>query len=298
MNVREALREGERLLGTAGSDEAELEAELLLRHAMGIDRVHLYQRLTGALPPEPYAVYRMLLDRRLAHEPTAYILGRREFFGLEFEVTPAALIPRPETEMLVELVITFARERFSDGRFSLADIGVGCGAIAVAIAHEAPGAGIVAVDVSKRALALARRNARRHGVEERIRFLHGDLLAPLQTPVDVIAANLPYVRASDWRATPPEIREHEPRRALEGGADGLKLIRRLIAEAPVCLKPGGALFAEIGDEQGAAALALARHAFPHARVEVKQDLAGLDRVLAVYTPASALRDSKVPLTPP
>lgn len=297
MNIREALREGERLLATAGSDEAELEAELLLRHALAVDRVHLYQRLTDDLPPEPYTAYRALLTRRLAHEPTAYILGHREFFGLEFEVTPAALIPRPETEILVELAIAFARKRFGGGPFVLADVGAGCGAIAIAIARELPDADIIAIDLSKRALALTRRNAHRHGVEERIRFVHGDLLEPLEAAhpepapgsrrgpsrrVDVIAANLPYVCTADWRATPPEIREHEPRRALDGGVDGLKLIRRLVDQAPAYVRPGGALFVEIGDEQGDATLALARRAFPHARAEVKPDLAGLDRVLAVY----------------
>lgn len=282
MKVREALREGERLLRGVASDEAELEAELLLRHALSVDRVHLYQRLTDEISPAAYRRYRKLLDRRLRHEPTAYILGHREFFGLEFELTRAAIIPRPETEVLVELAVAFVNERFDARPFDFADVGVGCGAIAVVVAREMPAARVTAIDISKRALALARRNARRHGVEDRIRFLHGDALGPLDAPVDIIAANLPYVRTADLAAAVPEIREHEPRRGLDGGADGLKLVRRLLRQAPAHLRPGGALFAEIGDEHGPTASALARAAFPEARVEVRPDLAGLDRVLCVY----------------
>ncbi len=297
MNMREALRHGARLLAEAGSDEAELEAELLLRHTLKLDRVHLFQRLHEALTPARERRYRRLLDRRLAHEPTPYITGHKEFFGLDFEVTPAAIIPRPETETLVELAIAFIETR-DRGRETgvrrqetqIVDVGVGCGAIAVAIAHALPDARVIAIDVSKRALRLAGRNAVRHGVAGRITFLHGDLLAPLAAhpePVEgragVIAANLPYVRTADWLAEPPEIREREPRRGLDGGPDGLRLIRRLLRQAPAHLAPGGALFTEIGDEQGLAAAAAARSAFPQAKIEVRRDLASFDRVLVVRT---------------
>ncbi len=309
MNIREALREGSRLLAAAGSDEAALEAELLLEHALGLDRVHFYQRLAEELTPQQAERFRALLDRRLAHEPTAYILGHREFFGLELEVTPAAIIPRPETETLVELVIAFARERFGEAAFTMADVGAGGGAIAVAVAHELPQAQVIAIDVSPEALALAERNARRQGVAGRIRFVQGDLLEPLRSPstrsppirigalrlrvsggVDVIAANLPYVRTADWKRLPPEIRDHEPRGGLDGGPDGLRLIERLVEQACLPagrrrrhLKPGGALFVEIGDDQGQATSQLARGAFPGAAVEVKPDLAGLERVLVLRT---------------
>ncbi len=297
---REALRQGTRLLAAeARSDEAELEAELLLRHALGLDRVHLFQRLSDTLSPARERRYRRLLDRRLAHEPTPYITGRKEFFGLDFEVAPAAIIPRPETETLVELAIAFIKTRDTGHETRIVDVGVGCGAIAVAIAHELPNARVIAIDISKRALRLAGRNAARHGVAERITFVQGDLLAPLTASAhpepkpgrrrdssrraDVIAANLPYVRTADWLAEPPEIREHEPRRGLDGGPDGLRLVRRLLAQAPAHLAPGGALFIEIGDEQGLEATAAARGAFPRAKIEVRADLAGFDRVLAVYT---------------
>jgi len=297
--LREALHRGSQALAEAASEEAALEAEILLAHALGTDRTHLYQRLPDDLPPDAAAAFDALLRRRLAHEPVPYITGRKEFFGLEFEVTPAAIIPRPETETLVELVLAFCGSRGPSDRLRIADIGVGCGAIAVALAVSLPQAAVIAVDVSAEALALARRNAERHGVAERIDFREGDLLAPLQGAarpepkpgvsrgssrrVDVIAANLPYVRSADFEASPPEIREHEPRLGLDGGPDGLRLIERLLRDAPALLKPGGALFAEIGEEQGEASLGLARACFPQARIEVKQDLSGLDRVLVVYT---------------
>ena len=283
--LREALHRAAAALAAAGSDEAALEAELLLAHALGTDRTHLYQRLSDDLPPDAAAAFEALLRRRLAHEPTAYIVGHREFFGLEFEVAPAAIIPRPETETLVELVLAFVSERGLAAP-RIADVGVGCGAIAVSLAVSLPRAEILAVDVSPDALALARRNAERHGVAGRIDFREGDLLAPLQGSsrrVDVIAANLPYVRSADFEASPPEIRGHEPRLGLDGGRDGLRLIDRLLRDAPAYLKPGGALFAEIGEEQGEAALSLARPCFPQAQIEVKPDLSGLDRVLVVRT---------------
>ena len=313
MIVHEALRRASRTLAPLADEEAALEAELLLCHALGpstgslagqagqaLDRSHLYQRLRDEFDPEHERAFQRLLERRLAHEPTAYILGRREFYGLEFEVTPAAIIPRPETEVLVEAVLAFVRALDTARETWVADVGTGCGAIAVALAANLPpGVRLIALDSSGEALALARRNAERHGVAERMHFLRGDLLSPLQGSahpepkpggsrdssrrVDVIAANLPYVPTTVWQALPPEIRDHEPRLGLDGGPDGLRLIERLLRRAPRYLPPRGALFAEIGDEQGGAAAALAREAFPAARIEVKPDLGGLDRVLVVET---------------
>jgi len=280
VNLKEALREGALLIHKAGSDEAQVEAELILRHTLYLDRVHLYQRLQDRLTDEEQETFQRLLNRRLAHEPTAYILGHREFFGLEFEVTPAAIIPRPETETLVELVIAFARDH-GESPVTIADVGTGSGAIAVSLAHVIPQAQIIAIDISPEALSLAARNARRYGVTDRIHFLCGDLLQPLEAPVDIIAANLPYVRSDDWEAMPPEIRDHEPRAGLDGGPDGLRVIERLLDQAPARLNPTGALFAEIGDEHGGAARALARKAFPCAEIEVECDLAGMDRVLVI-----------------
>jgi release factor glutamine methyltransferase len=282
VNVREALLEGRRLLESIGSDEAPLESELLLMHAMRVDRVHLFQRLNYPLPPRTEQRFRRCLDRRADHEPTAYIIGTREFFGLEFEVTRAALIPRPETEVLVQIAAEWLRRNRPGAPVTVADVGVGCGTIAVALATELPNARLIAIDTSKRALALARRNSERHGVADRIEFAHGSILAPLTRKVDVIASNLPYVRTSDWLDLPPEIHDYEPRSALDGGPDGFRLIRRLLQQAPDRLTPGGALFAEIGDDEGADATSAAKRSFPDARIEVRPDLAGLDRVLCVY----------------
>lgn len=282
VSIRDALRRGSRMLVEAGSEEAGLEVELLLAHALNTGRTHLYQRLRDQLAPQAESAFDALLQRRLAHEPTAYILGHKEFYGLEFEVTPDAIIPRSETETLVELVLDCARSA-SAREMRIADVGVGCGAIAVALAVNLSETEIIAIDISPQALALARRNAQRHAVADRIRLLEGDLLEPLDTPVDVITANLPYVRSSDFEAAPPEINEHEPRLGLDGGPDGLRLIERLLRDAPPHLKPGGALFAEIGEQQGDSARPLAAAAFPQAHIEVKQDLSRLDRALVVLT---------------
>ena len=282
MIISEALRRGTRLIHSTGSDEARLEAELLLMHALKTDRVHLYERLQDELPARAGGYYQRLLDRRATHEPTPYIIGHKEFFGLEFEVTRSALIPRPETEMLIELTIDFARDRYTDERFTAVDAGTGSGVIAIAIASQLPNARVVATDVSKRAMALARRNAERHDLAARIEFVDGDTLLPVEGRADIVAANLPYVTTEDWLATPPEIREWEPRRALDAGDDGLRCLRRLFRQAPEKLARNGALFAEIGDRQGAAVRLLAQEAFPEAKIEVQPDLAGRDRVICVY----------------
>ena len=277
--IREALFEARRALHGA---ESALEAELLLMRALGVDRARLYQRLPDPLAPEASEAYRRLLDHRLAGEPIPYITGHREFFALDFETTPAALIPRPETETLVELAIAFTHEHYAGQPISIADVGTGSGVIAIALACELPDARIVATDVSADTLALASRNAARHHVAGRIEFREGDLFEPLQEPLQIIAANLPYVTTAQWENSPPEIRDHEPRIALDGGADGLDVIRRLLAQAPARLAEGGALFCEIGAWQGDEAQEIARRAFPDARIQITRDLAGRDRMLAVY----------------
>ena len=278
--LREALTGARSQIEALGSDEAALEAELLLMHALGVDRAPLYARLQDPLKADVSETFEALLKRRLAHEPVAYITGHREFFGLDFEVSPAALIPRPETETLVELTLAFAREHRGD--ITIADIGTGAGTIAISLASQLASARITATDVSQEALELARRNAKQLGVSERIDFRPGDLLWPLESPVEILVANLPYVTTAQWQPMPPEIREHEPHSALDGGVDGLDIIRRLLNDAPSRLAPNGALFCEIGDWQGDTVRSLAAKAFPNARIEVHPDLAGRDRVLAVY----------------
>ena len=283
MKLAQALHEATEALRAAGIEDARLEAEVLLRHTLHLDRAHLYARLQEDLSAEGQVSFHSLVARRLAHEPTAYIIGQREFYGLDLETTPAALIPRPETELLVEEAIARA------GRFErplIVDVGTGNGAIAVALAVHLSQASLAAIDLSREALALAVRNAGRHGVENRISFLQADLLAPLAQPADIIVANLPYVSSGDWEALPPEIREHEPRAALDGGSDGLHEIERLLGQAPSCLQPGGSLLVELGPPQAAPALALAHRCFPGAAARILPDAAGLDRLLAVDTPSS------------
>jgi release factor glutamine methyltransferase len=291
--TREAYLAARDRLRHADIDDAHFEAELLLRHALGLghNRGALLSHLAEAHAVEDEAITRFeaLLTRRLAREPSAYILGAREFFHLDLEVTPAVLIPRPETETVVEEAVRVARRQLSsegraaDAGFAVADIGTGAGPIALTIARALPDATVIATDVSPDALDVAQRNAARHGLQQRIVFLQGDLLAPLTQRLDVLVANLPYVTTSALAALEPEVRDHEPSMALHGGADGLDLIRRLLAEAPAHLQPHAVIVLEIGYDQGETARAAAAAAFPDANVTVLNDLSGRPRVLVLQT---------------
>jgi release factor glutamine methyltransferase len=261
----------------SGTD-GRIEAEMLFAHAIGIDRAHLLACLAETLPADVRSSFDALLARRVAREPLAYILGHREFYGIEIACSPAALIPRSESEMLVEIALEVASQRTREVR--VADVGTGTGAIAIAIAANAANARVIATDVSGDALALARRNIDRCRLSETVTLHRGDLLDGVGT-FNVIVANLPYVSEADWRELPPELRDHEPRGALVGGENGLEVIERLLHEMPSHLAPGGVLAAEVGDTQGSAALAIGKAAFPDAGVSILQDLAGLDRVLLV-----------------
>jgi release factor glutamine methyltransferase len=259
-----------------------LEAELLLQHALGLDRTQLYQRLHDEMPPDREAAYHDLVWRRLCGEPTPYIIGRAGFYDIELAVAPVAAIPRPETELLVEEALALAGERLQ-GTPSLAivDVGTGCGAIALSLAAHLPAAQIIATDISPAALALAEGNAESLGLPPPLRFLCGDLLAPLEQRVDIVVTNLPYVRSAEWERLPVEIRCHEPREALDGGPDGLRAIERLLRQAPAYLRPGAVLLLEIGYDQGPAVAALASEVFPEATIVVKKDLASLDRLAVI-----------------
>jgi release factor glutamine methyltransferase len=224
--------------------ESALDARLLAQHALGWTTERF---LIDAQAPEPDGFttrYDTLVARRVTREPLAYIVGVREFWGLELEVTPDVLIPRPATELIVEAMLELFRDRAAP--LAVADICTGCGCVAVAIAHERPATRVVATDISHAALDVARRNAARHGVGERISFTHGDLLAGVDAQFDAIVANPPYVIDCAGPALQPEVRDHEPPVALFGGVDGLKLLTRLVAEAPSRLRPGGYLVFEFG----------------------------------------------------
>ncbi len=279
--VKEALRLGTRTLGSAGIEDAGLEAEVLLRYVLGVDRAHLYLALEQLLPNEIRTTYRGLLARRLLREPLAYIVGHKEFYGIDLYVDRRALIPRPETELLVECALDWAKRRGGETRIS--DIGTGSGAIAIALALNLPGASICASDFSEDALTVARRNCDLHGVADRVKLLRGFLMAPIAEPVDMIVANLPYVTASQIQSLSPDIRLFEPALALDGGEDGLDLIGRLVASSPSILSKGGALLLEIGQGQDEKAKRIARSVFPDAEVSLVPDFAGIMRVLRIET---------------
>jgi release factor glutamine methyltransferase len=262
----------------AGTDEPVLSARMLLAHVLACSTTGLFVHPERTLSPSERALYEALIERRRQHEPVAYLVGHRVFMELDLHVDKRVLIPRPETEQLVEEAIAAAR-RWPQPR--VADIGTGSGAIAIGLARHLPGAQIWAVDHSPGAIEVARSNARRHGVLDRITFLVGDLLAPLPGPVDLIVANLPYVSAEEYASLPAGIRSYEPRDALLSGHDGLSAIRALLRMAGTHLAKEGVVLLEIGAAQGNAATELARAAFPGAAVSLLPDLAGHDRVLHV-----------------
>ena len=275
------VRRTARRLETAGIGDARLEADLIWTTALGIDRAALYAAFRDAPSEEETQRAEALCERRLNREPVAYLMGTREFYGLPIAVGPGVLIPRPETETVVEETL-----RLVEGVAPpvLADVGCGSGAIAVALARARPDAVVYALDIAARALELTTLNAANHGVGDRVHALESDLLAALPRPVHVVAANLPYVMSCEIPLLEPEVSRYEPREALDGGSDGLALIRRLLAEAGGCLLPGGALVLEMDPRQAAAACDAAAACFPGARVRAVRDLAGRERVLAVETP--------------
>jgi release factor glutamine methyltransferase len=238
--------------------------------------------------PDEQASFTALVQRRQAHEPTAYITGHKEFFGLDFIVDPSVLIPRPETELLVEYAVRLASTAFADACL-IADVGTGCGAIAVAVAANVPHARIYAGDLSPGALAVAGRNCERHGVEKRVTLVRGDLLGALPERVHLIVANLPYVRESELDGLSPEVSRFEPRIALAGGVDGLSTIERLLACASEYLLDGGVVLLEIGPDQRQHVCDMARSLIPGSEIDVTADLGGVSRVVAIHTRKSGGR---------
>ena len=273
MNLRQALTSARDTLAISNVEDPSLEGEILLRHALAIDRAGLYSDLDRELSLEQEHTFKKSLDRRRRGEPSAYITGRREFYGLDFTVDHNVLIPRPETELLVELALNTAKNH---GITEIADIGTGCGAIAVSLAMHLPQATIYATDISQAALEVARDNCHKHGVADRVILLRGDLLEPLEKPVDMIAANLPYVREADLPRT-----GYEPRMALDGGTDGLDKIKSLCRQVGGKLNKGGYLLLEIGQGQADMVVGILCKAYPGSPIEVYQDLAGIERVISL-----------------
>lgn len=258
------------------SDEADLDARLLAESALRWDAARLFAHANEQEPAGFVYEYGTLVTRRAAREPMAYVLGRQEFWGLEFEVSVAVLIPRPETELVVDAALeTFAGPIAS---IDIADIGTGSGCLAVTLAHERPNARVVATDVSGAALDVARRNAARHGVSARVQFLEADLLGPIEQPFDLIVSNPPYVPERDRATLQPEVRDYEPPAALFAGDDGLSVIRRLVDNAAVRLKPEGFMIFEFGFGQADAVQAIVAAAPGLALVQVRSDLQRIPRV--------------------
>ena len=264
-------------------DEARLEAELLYGEAVGLTRAQVLAAGREAPSAEAVAGFEALLRRRLAHEPLAYILARREFYGLTFEVGPGTLIPRPETETLVEATLAAVREHPRARRLvRVADVGTGCGAVALAVARHAPQAEVIATESSTAALEYAGRNRRRLGPVERVVLLTGDLLEPVLVPLDVVAANLPYIPTEEYERLPPEIRAHEPREAVDGGEDGLDPVRALLAQLLGHVSPDAcAVLLEVGSSQTGEAGRLLVDALGGGEAVVHRDLAGNRRVVEV-----------------
>ena len=307
MTVKEALHQAAKTLAAHAIEDAPLEAELLLMHLLGIERAHLYTGLEEELSPGDATALAQQLKRRLTHEPLPYIIGHREFFGQDFHVAPGVLIPRAESELLVEEALDFVNRHFPENfelpeKFKktvvppeptdeksatpetgekpiIAEIGTGSGAIAISLALLLPRARVYATDISPHALEIAAINCERHKV--RVHLLEGDLLAPLPEPVDIIIANLPYIRDEELKELSAEIRMYEPVVALAGGRDGLDKICQLLVNAPEKLRPGGIILLEIGLGQGPALASWAKGLFPGAGITLVQDLSGMARVIKV-----------------
>jgi release factor glutamine methyltransferase len=273
MTLEEALRAARTELSSHGVEDAALEAEVLLRHATGLSRSHLYIEFGREVAGDEERRFRGFIARRAGGEPAAYITGHREFYGLDFCVDRRVLIPRPESELLVDQAIELGRE----GARSFADVGTGSGCIAVSIAINLPQSKIYATDLSGDAVDVALANCRKHGVEERITLLRGDLAGPLPGRVDVIVANLPYVR--QWQVASVNTHGFEPSLALDGGEDGLDPVRSLADQAASKLNPGGSLLFEIGQGQAQAAIDIVETHLPGAQTRVLPDLGGIPRVV-------------------
>lgn len=271
--IKDLLLWTTRYLADRGMQEARLEAEILLAHALEKDRVYLYANYEKPINHSERDIYRNYIKRRIAGEPAAYIVGRQEFMSLAFMVSPDVLIPRPDTEILVETVLNLAGQ---DEIKRICDVGTGSGAIAVSLAAYLQSAAVFAVDISAPALAVASQNAALHQVQ--VDFRLGDLLEPVmeEAPLDIIVANLPYVTSEQIQALDPGVKDYEPQLALLASGDGLDIYRRMIPQAYQCLRPGGYLLIEIDPRQNEASQQMLRE---FTGVKILKDGAGRDRVV-------------------
>jgi release factor glutamine methyltransferase len=280
--LREALQSATQTLSKARIADASVEAELLLGHVLGMSKTQLYTEPERGLTSVETEHLWNLVRRRLDHEPAAYILGHCEFYGIDFCIDSHIFIPRPETELLVEKAVELA-QRISHRvkQITIADIGTGCGAIAISLALALPRAKIYATDISAPALQVAEENCRRYAVNGQVELLQGNLLEPLPQPVDMIVANLPYIRNCEFVDLSQEIRDYEPAMALAGGKDGLDKIQQMLEQMPGKLSQGACFLLEIGQGQGVMVTSLIKSYFPQASIELISDLGGIERVVKV-----------------
>ncbi len=278
MTVVEALQQGTALLQENGSPTPRLDAEVLLAHTLDLRRVDLYTHPARRLSPSEEATFRELLRRRAAQEPVSYLVGKKEFFGLALRVDRRVMIPRPETEVLVEQALACA-DALERDPIRIADIGTGSGCIVVALAHALPQARFYATEISPEAGDVARENFRQYGLEKRVVLLEGDLCAVLPEKVDLLVSNPPY---TVWERLPAGITAYEPRLALDGGPDGLAVYRRLLPQIPEYVRPGGFALVELGDGQAGEVSALAQEACPGWPQRIWADYAGIERVLEIH----------------
>ncbi|OPA75737.1 protein-(glutamine-N5) methyltransferase, release factor-specific [Paenibacillus selenitireducens] len=281
--LREAYVEASLFLSQHQVMEPEHNAELLLCHVLRLSRASFLMRMPEPFPAEHEVEWQAVLARKASGEPAQYIIGEQEFYGLPFEVTPDVLIPRPETELLVEAVVKEGRRLWPDGAPTAADIGTGSGAIAVTLASQCPTWRIAASDISPAALAVAQRNAARNSVAARIAWHSGDLLAPLAGQgLDILVSNPPYIPASVIAGLQSEVRDYEPRTALDGGTDGLDPYRRMLAQLPLLAAPPRVVGFELGQGQAREVAAWMEAAGHWDTVYIVSDLAGIERhVMAV-----------------
>lgn len=279
--VGRALISAKQRLEDANCDTPHLDAQVILAHVLGVERSWLFAHHEYELPAARADAYAALIMRRMRHEPVAYLVGRKEFYGLEFAVDQRVLIPRPETELLVDAVLD-AIELRNLAHPKIADVGTGSGAIAIAVAANCPTARIYATDLSADALAVARQNVEHLDAHQQVGLLLGDLLAPLPEKVDIIVANLPYISSDVFPKLMLDVREFEPQLALESGPAGLDAITRLLEQAGAYLLPGGVILLEIGHDQGALVEQLAQTLLPTAHnIRVRQDYHGQDRLVTI-----------------
>jgi release factor glutamine methyltransferase len=264
-----------------GLDNPRLESEVLLANLLGIDRMGLYINYDRPLTEVERTAYREMIQRRIAGEPLAYVVGYKEFWSMRFSVSPECLIPRPETEHLVEEAVRIGKGLQHPLR--VLEIGCGCGAVTIALAKELEQAQIVATDISPATLPLAQGNAEAHGVGERIRFVLGDLFAPGEEPFGLICSNPPYIPTAEVLQLAPEVRDYEPITALDGGEDGLRFFREIAQRAPAFLAQGGWLLLEMGKGQDRQVAAiLQEQGFVH--IDLTPDYAGVRRVIKAQWP--------------